>query len=87
MKNYKFIIKGKVQGVFYRKTIQANALKANFNGYVKNLPDGTVEAAVSCEEKRYNEFIEILEKGSSKSVVESIDVTLSEEEFHGFEIR
>ncbi len=72
MKNYKFIVSGRVQGVFYRKNIHANSLKAGFNGYVKNLPDGTVEACISCEENRFKEFIEILKQGSPNSIVNSV---------------
>jgi len=72
MKNYKFIITGKVQGVFYRVSVKANALKANFKGYVKNLPDKSVEACVSCEENELPTFIEILKKGSKQSEVLNI---------------
>lgn len=72
MINYRFIISGKVQGVYYRKSVQENALKAKFSGYVKNLSDGTVEAAVTCEESKLKDFISILEKGSPYSNVTSI---------------
>lgn len=62
MKSYKFISIGRVQGVYYRANIQKNASKAGFNGYVKNLNDGTVESCVTCEESRFEEFKNILKK-------------------------
>ena len=73
MHNFKFIIKGTVQKVYYRKTICDNAKKHNFNGYVKNLTNGNVEVAVSCKNEELKIFIEILQKGSIKSNVTHIE--------------
>jgi acylphosphatase len=88
IKSYKFIVKGLVQGVYYRKNIQANALKKHFSGYVKNLPDKTVEACVTCDDSKVDEFIAILEKGSSKSRVDTIVKKEISEVYSGdFEIR
>lgn len=88
MKNYKFIIRGKVQGVSYRKNVSQNSSKENFNGYVKNLSDGSVEACVTCSESDLKRFTEILKKGSPESIVEKIERFYSKETFKsGFEIR
>lgn len=73
MNNYKFIIKGTVQKVYYRKTVCENAKKHNFNGYVKNLTNGDVEAAITCTDKELEIFINILQKGSIKSKVTKIE--------------
>ncbi|ADG92009.1 acylphosphatase [Arcobacter nitrofigilis DSM 7299] len=75
MKSYKFIISGKVQGVFYRKSVTNNANRANFSGYIKNLPNGDVEAVVTCKENRLNEFITILKSGSEYSKISNIKQT------------
>jgi len=72
MKSHKFIISGKVQGVYYRVSVRTNALKSNFNGYVKNLNDGRVEACVTCDDSKLNEFIKILNEGSTASRVTNI---------------
>ncbi|MDN6322735.1 MAG: acylphosphatase [Halomonas sp.] len=37
------LVTGKVQGVWYRRTTQEQALKHGITGYAKNLPDGRVE--------------------------------------------
>ncbi len=88
MNSYRFIIKGRVQGVFYRKNIYENSLKENFSGYVKNLPDGSVEACVTCYESDINRFVEILKKGSAESIVKCIEKEQCDETFSGsFEIR
>lgn len=87
-KSYRFTVSGQVQGVFYRKTILENAQKHGFGGYVKNLPDGRVEAAVTLEEHRLGEFADILKAGSELSVVDGIDMERIHERFEGiFEIR
>ncbi len=86
MKNYRCIVTGIVQGVFYRKTVAQNA--KHFNGYVKNLPDKSVEACVTCEEEQFQEFLQILRKGSSMSMVEDIQISNIDEVFtNGFVIR
>ena len=88
MKNYKFIISGKVQGVYYRANINKNALESGYSGYVKNKTDGTVEAAVSCEESQIKDFITILKNGSPYSNVTNIKQLECSETFSGdFEIR
>ncbi|OIP53834.1 MAG: acylphosphatase [Helicobacteraceae bacterium CG2_30_36_10] len=88
MKNYKFIIRGKVQGVSYRKNVSQNSSKENFNGFVKNLSDGSVEACVACNESDLSRFVEILEKGSPESIVKKIERFSHDETFNsGFEIK
>ncbi|WP_419763725.1 MAG: acylphosphatase [Arcobacter sp.] len=88
MKSYKFIISGKVQGVYYRKSIADNANRAKLSGYIKNLPDGKVEAVVTCHEKRVNDFITILKSGSPTSKVTDIkQSSLGSLHTNGFEVR
>ena len=87
MNSYKCIISGKVQGVYYRKNVSQNALKENFKGYVKNLPNGDVEACVECETKEFERFLEILKQGSPSSRVDTINTTTINERFKSFEIR
>lgn len=90
MEVYKFIVTGKVQGVFYRKFVSQNAMRKQFQGYVKNLKDGTVEAVAALWEEDVPVFRKILEEGSPMSNVKRIDVTILEEDdlvYDGFEVR
>ena len=88
MKSYKFIIKGRVQGVYYRKFVSQNAKKAGFFGYVKNLVNGDVEACVTTDETKLEEFKKILKQGSPYSEVKEILQSECNENFtNSFEIR
>ncbi len=72
MITYKFIIKGTVQGVYYRKSIYENTLSKNIFGYVKNLPNGDVEALANLDDNTFDSFVGILKKGSTYSKVTNI---------------
>jgi acylphosphatase len=89
LKTYRFLVSGKVQGVWYRKFVSQNAKKHRFKGYVKNLPDGRVEAVANIENpKKLKEFLEILKEGSPYSIVENIEYEeIPYVDFNDFEIR
>ncbi len=87
---YRFIISGKVQGVFYRKTIQQMAAFGQIQGYVKNLSDGSVEVVAFLYDDQFEDFMNILKNGSPLSVVEDISHEILEEDdlvYDGFEIK
>ena len=88
MRNYRFFISGRVQGVYYRANVAKHAKKAGFNGYVKNLKDGRVEAGVTCSDEDLAQFEAILKKGSPLSKVRSIEQEEVTEIFtQDFEVR
>jgi len=72
MTTYKFIVKGTVQGVYYRKSVYENTINTNIKGYIKNLPNGDVEAVVNLDSSNFNIFVDILKKGSSYSKVQNL---------------
>ena len=79
------LIKGKVQGVFYRASAKDVAEQLCINGWIRNTKEGDVEAIVSGEENRIKEFIEWCKKGPRKAEVIKVTVTEKEnEEFKNF---
>ncbi len=88
---YKFNIKGKVQGVFYRKSIQQIASIGQIPGYIRHLKDGSVEVVAALHEDQLNDFLTILNNGSPLSNVEKIEYKIVEDDddiiYDGFEIR
>lgn len=90
MEWYRFIIRGKVQGVFYRKSVSQSMMKKQFKGYIRNLDDGTVEVVAEIYDDDFNTFMKILQEGSPLSSVEEIKHEIiddAEFETDGFEIR
>jgi acylphosphatase len=87
MKRIHLIVHGKVQGVFYREhTMNAARKIGGITGYVKNLPDSTVEVVAEGEDKKLQELLKECKKGSFKADVREIDTKYEEPtgEFEGF---
>ena len=90
MEWYRFIIFGKVQGVYYRKSVSQALMKKQFKGYIRNLSDGTVEVVAEIFDEDFDTFMKILKEGSLLSSVEDIKhEILDDAEFNtdGFEVR
>lgn len=73
MKSCHIIVKGKVQGVFYRKTTKEYADAHKILGTVMNLPDGSVEIFASGSDTQLDELTAWCHKGSPKSEVTTVD--------------
>lgn len=56
-KMFRILVTGRVQGVGYRSFVASIARKHHVTGFVRNLPDGTVEVVAS---ERNNEFLKEL---------------------------
>ncbi|XP_073007519.1 uncharacterized protein [Typha latifolia] len=57
-KTVRVVIKGRVQGVFFRDWTVQNARELGINGWVRNRRDGSVEAVFSGESDAVNEMVE-----------------------------
>ena len=69
----KFIISGLVQGVGFRFFTQRAAARHQVLGYVKNLPDGRVEACAEGSEKAVAGFMHDLTAGPTYANVDDIE--------------
>ena len=57
------IANGRVQGVGFRFFVRDNAVRYGIHGWVKNLPDGTVEILAEGGKEIFEDFIEKVKKG------------------------
>lgn len=82
-------IYGLVQGVFFRANMRRRALELGVTGWVRNLPDGSVEAVVEGDEDAVRELIAWAHEGPPLARVERVDVEWEEYrgEFRDFRIR
>ena len=81
------MIKGKVQGVFFRASAKEKASALGVKGWVKNTREGDVESVASGNEKQLEAFIEWCRQGPSKAKVTSLEVTpINDQSFEGFQI-
>ena len=90
MEWYRFVISGRVQGVFYRKFVSQALMKKQFKGYIQNLPDGTVDVVAEIFDDEFDDFLNILKEGSPMSTVDDIKYEIIDDaQFNtdGFEIR
>lgn len=67
-------ISGKVQGVGYRLSAENEARKLGVNGWVKNLPDGRVEAVLEGEKAAVEQMKQWCRQGPTAAVVKDVQV-------------
>ncbi len=70
----RLLVKGKVQGVFFRQALKVTAKKNNVNGWVRNLHDGRVEALLEGDDVDVSALVEWCHAGSANARVEDIDI-------------
>jgi len=83
----RYLIRGRVQGVFFRANTRQQAERLNLAGYAHNLPDGRVEV-VACGESHSLETLKAwLHQGPELAeVTEVILEELPNQELSGFSI-
>ncbi|RXK62761.1 acylphosphatase [Lacibacter luteus] len=80
-------VRGKVQGVWFRKYTQDKAMELQLTGWVRNSDEGDVAVVATGTEDQLADFIEWCWMGSPKSTVTAVitsDVEL--QEFDRFEV-
>ncbi|KAJ9554832.1 hypothetical protein OSB04_009446 [Centaurea solstitialis] len=80
IKTVRVMIKGKVQGVFYRNWTVENAQELGLKGWVRNRRDGSVEALFSGSPDKVGEMQERCRRGPPSAVVTGLDVSPSTED-------
>ena len=68
------VISGWVQGVFFRASLLEKAIANNVRGWVRNTPEGDVEAVLEGEESKVQRVIAWCHRGPEGAVVERVEV-------------
>ncbi|MEM2876441.1 MAG: acylphosphatase [Candidatus Bathyarchaeia archaeon] len=69
------LVYGRVQGVFFRSETYALARSLGVVGWVRNLPDGRVEAVFEGEEEKVREMIEFCRRGPRGARVTKLEIS------------
>lgn len=67
-------ISGRVQGVNFRSFTKREAIKLGLTGWVKNLPDGTVEAVIEGEKIKVEKLIQKCKIGPPSAIVRNMKI-------------
>ncbi len=89
MKQFKIILKGEVQGVFFRAFVKKEAERLNLKGYTKNMYDGDLKVVVQGAQKDLIEMVDICKQGSDGARIDKVILTEEpiEETYTNFEIK
>lgn len=83
------LVNGKVQGVFFRQNTKNKAREVGVFGFVRNLPDGGVEAVFEGDKEKVEEMLKWTKEGPDYAQVDGHKINFEEYkgEFDSFEIR
>jgi acylphosphatase len=74
LKQVQMLVRGRVQGVFFRASTQREAKRLGLTGWVKNRPDGGVEIVAEGEEDGLKELIAWAQRGPTAARVERVEM-------------
>lgn len=77
----RFLVSGRVQGVFFRASTREQAQRLGLRGHALNLPDGRVEVLAVGSAQEVDELAAWLEQGPRMAKVEQVlreDATIDE---------
>jgi acylphosphatase len=69
------VVHGFVQGVWFRQSTKDEAMRLGVSGWVRNLPNGDVEAVFEGEKKKVEEIVAWCHRGPAGAQVTSVNVT------------
>jgi acylphosphatase len=89
MKAQHLIIRGRVQGVWFRASSQDMARNLKIKGWVRNTPQGNVEMHIQGDSSQLEKMLTWCYQGPPGARVDSVDVmdVIPNDEFKAFNIR
>ena len=88
MKSVRAVVSGRVQGVWFRASTQERAAGLGVRGYVRNLPNGSVEIVAAGEEDKVDALMQWASEGPPGARVDKVAVKPLEtnEDFDKFSV-
>lgn len=83
----RFLVSGKVQGVFFRASTREQAQRLGLGGHARNLPDGRVEVLAVGDAKAIDELATWLRQGPPQARVEAVQREAAADEGEGTRFR
>jgi acylphosphatase len=89
LKRLVIVVSGRVQGVWFRASTREEATRLGLQGWVRNLPDGRVEALFEGEEHPLRQMLEWCRSGPPGARVDEANPRwgTATNEYEGFSIR
>jgi acylphosphatase len=88
MERRRVIVRGAVQGVFFRDSCRRNALAAGVTGWVRNCSDGSVEAVFEGDPRAVQDLCDWCRQGPEQARVDDVQVVSEHLRGEsGFEVR
>lgn len=89
MKAVRFLVGGKVQGVWFRASVRDRAVALQLRGFARNLADGRVEVLAIGEDDAVEEMAQWLHYGPPQARVDELERidAMDEPDVDGFDIR
>ncbi len=82
------VVRGRVQGVFFRDSTRTRAQSAGVVGWVSNRSDGAVEAVFEGAPEAVRRMVEFARRGPAHASVDEVEVTEEPPEgLSGFQVR
>ncbi len=79
-KRVRIVVRGRVQGVFFRAYTMERARRLGLVGWVKNRDDGAVEIVAEGEESKLEELLEWARHGPPDARVDEVEVNWGDAE-------
>jgi acylphosphatase len=73
LKRIQMVVRGRVQGVFFRASAQREARQLGLTGWVKNRPDGSVEIVAEGEEDQVKDLLAWAQNGPTTARVDKVE--------------
>lgn len=88
LESYRFVVSGRVQGVFFRQSTAVRARELGLDGWVRNLADGRVEGIARGEPQALAQLRSWLDRGPPAARVDEVTWTpVAEAVPDGFEVK